>query len=203
MKLYYKPGACSLASHIILRELGETFGIDKVDTVNKKTENGEDYLKMNPKGYVPLLQLDSGEMLSEGVAILQYLADQHPEAGLVPQPGTLARAHLHEHLNYIASELHKSFSPFFAPGSTDEARQKVRINVEPKLDYFESIFSDGRKYLLGDRFSVADAYLFVVTRWTKPTGIGLEKWPKLAAFMQRIAEREKVKEAMRVEGLIK
>jgi glutathione S-transferase len=150
---------------------------------------------------VPLLQLDGGETITEGVAILQYLADQHPEAGLVPESGTLERARLHEHLNYIAAELHKSFSPFFAPSSTDADKQKVKINVEPKLDHFESTLSDGRKYLLGDKFSVADAYLFVVARWTKPTGIGLEKWPNLAAFMQRVGERDKVKEAMRVEGL--
>jgi glutathione S-transferase len=115
MKLYYKPGACSLASHIILREIGEDFEIEKVDTNTKKTETGADYLKINPKGYVPLLQLDGGETITEGVAILQYLADQHPEAGLVPESGTLERARLHEHLNYIAAELHKSFSPFFAP----------------------------------------------------------------------------------------
>jgi glutathione S-transferase len=203
MKLYYKPGACSLASHIILREIGEDFELDRVDTVHKKTESGADYLKINPKGYVPLLQLDSGETISEGVAILQYIADQHPEAGLVPESGTLQRARLHEHLNYIASELHKSFSPFFAPSSTDEDRQKVKTSVAPKLDHFESIFSDGRKYLLGDKFSVADAYLFVVTRWTKPTGIDLDKWPNLATFMERVAAREHVKEAMRVEGLIK
>jgi glutathione S-transferase len=201
MKLYYKPGACSLASHIVLREIGAPFEIDKVDTVNKKTESGDDYLNINPKGYVPLLQLDSGETISEGVAILQYVADQHPETGLTPESGTLARARLHEHLNYVASELHKSFSPFFAPTATDEDKQKVKTNVEPKLNHFEAIFSDGRKYLLGENFSVADAYLFVVVRWTKPTGIGLDKWPNLAAFMERMAAREKVKEAMRAEGL--
>lgn len=203
MKLYYKPGTCSLASHIVLCEIGKPFEIEKVDTATKITETGADYSKLNPKGYVPLLQLDSGETISEGVAILQYIADQHPEADLVPESGTLERARLHEHLNYIASELHKSFSPFFAPGASDEDKAKSKINVEHKLNHFESIFSDGRKFLLGEHFSVADAYLFVVARWTKPTGIGLDKWPKLAAFVERVANRDKTKEAMRAEGLIK
>jgi len=202
MKLYYKPGTCSLASHIVLREIGKIFELESVDTDAKTTETGADFSKINPKGYVPALRLGSGEVLTESPAILQYIADQNPDADLAPKPGTLERARLQEHLNYISAELHKAFVPFFSPHASDDEKRVAKANVELKMDHFESIFSDGREYLLGNKFSVSDAYLFVVSSWTKFTGIGMDKWPNIAAFSTRIAGRENVKNAMHTEGLL-
>jgi len=202
MKLYYKPGACSLASHIILKEIGHDFEIESVDTDNQITESGDNFTKINPKGYVPALRLDDGKILTEGAAVLQYLADQNPEAGLAPESGTLERARLQEHLNYTSTELHKAFGPFFSPSASDEEKQSAKQNIGRKMDHFESIFDDGRNYLLGDNFSVADAYFFVVSSWAIPTGIGLDKWPGIADFSTRVAGREKVQNAMRAEGLL-
>jgi len=202
MKLYYKPGTCSLASHIVLREIGKIFELESVDTDAKTTETGADFSKINPKGYVPALRLGSGEVLTESPAILQYIADQNPDADLAPKPGTLERARLQEHLNYISAELHKAFVPFFSPHASDDEKRVAKANVELKMDHFESIFSDGREYLLGNKFSVSDAYLFVVSSWTKLTGIGMDKWPNIAAFSTRIAGRENVKNAMHTEGLL-
>lgn len=202
MKLYYKPGACSLASHIILKEIGQDFEIESVDTDNQITESGDNFSKINPKGYVPVLSLDNGYNLTEGAAVLQYLADQNPEAGLAPESGTFERTRLQEHLNYISTELHKAFGPFFSPKTSDEEKQIATENVERKMDHFESIFDDGRAYLLGNKFSVVDAYFFVVSSWVVPTGIGLEKWPRIAAFSTRVADREAVQSAMRDEGLL-
>lgn len=202
MKLYYMPGACSLASHIVLREAGIDFEIEKVNPVTKETEKGADYIKINPKGYVPALRLDDGEVLTESAAVLQYIADTHPESDLAPSPGTLSRARLQEHLNYISSELLKSFVPYFVPGSREDARHAAKADIERKMDYFESIFSDGREYLVGDKFSISDAYFFVVTSWTNHAGVDLRKWPHISAFSARIAEREKVRDAMQAEGLL-
>jgi len=202
MKLYYKPGACPLATHIILKEIGKDFEIESVDTDKQVTGSGADFTKINPKGYVPVLQLDNGEYLTEGAAILQFLADQNPASELAPKNGTLQRARLQEHLNYISGELHKAFGPFFSSTSSDEEKQKAKINVENKLNYFESILSGEQKYLLGDKFSIADASFFVISSWALPTGIGLSKWPKIAAFSKRVANRASVQSAMRVEGLI-
>ena len=202
MQLYYKPGACSLASHIVLRELGEPFELDRVDTAAGRTEAGADFRAINPKGYVPTLTLEDGQVLTEGAAILQYLADRKPEAGLAPAAGTLERARLQEHLNYVASELHKAFGPFFSPDITDAGRAAAESKVAARFDYLETLFADGRSYLLGDRFSVADAYLFVVSSWSKPTGIDLDRWPHLQAFVSRVAGREPVQQALRAEGLL-
>lgn len=202
MKLYYKPGACSLASHIILKELNATFEIERVDTKTKVTETGADFTKINPLGYIPALQLDNGEILIEGVAIMQYLADQQPQHNLAPAPGTVARARLQQHLNFIASELHKAFSPLFSATLSDEERQKAKDNAAAKLDHFENILANGSTYLLGEQFTLCDAYLFVVANWTKPTGIGLEKWPHIAAFCGKVFKRPAVQAAMRAEGLI-
>jgi len=202
MKLYYSPGTCSLASHIVLREIGKDFDLEKVDTDSQKTETSADYNRINPKGKVPALELNDGQILTEGAAILQYIADQNPEAELAPKYATVDRAQLQEHLNCVASELHKAFGPLFNPNSSDDDKSKARINVEITMDHFESIFSDGRKYLVNNTFSVADAYLFVVSGWTVPTGIGLDKWPKIATFLTRVAGREKVQDAMRAEGLL-
>jgi glutathione S-transferase len=201
MKLYYSPGACSLSPHIVLRETGANFELERVDLGAGKTAGGADFKKINPKGYVPVLQLDSGEVLTEGAAIVQYLADQKPDAGLAPGPGTLERARLQEHLNYIAAEVHKGFSPLFSPSLDDAGRAAAKDKLAIRLDYLEQLFSDGRSFLLGNTFSVADAYLFVVLGWTKPTGIALEKWPHLQSFVARAAGRAAVQAALKAEGL--
>ncbi len=201
MKLYYLPGACSLASHIALREVGAAFDLERVDNATKKTEAGADFLEINPKGYVPVLTLEGGDVLTEGAAILQFIADQNPTTGLAPQAGTLERTRLQEHLSYVSSELHKSFSPLFNPASTEAEKTAAKTRVAQKLDQVEQILADGRSFLLGDQFTVADAYLFVVANWTGPTGIGLDAWPKIAAFQQRVAAREAVQAALKAEGL--
>lgn len=200
MKLYYIPGACSLSPHISLREAGVSFELDKVDA--GKTAGGKDFKTINAKGYVPALQLDSGEVLTEGAAVVQFIADQNPKAGLAPPAGTIARARLQEHLNFIASELHKAFGPLFNPQASEESKKAAPDQVAKRLDYVESLLADGRTFLLGDTFSVADAYLFVVANWTGPTQIGLDRWPKLKAFVARVAERPAVQAAMKAEGLI-
>lgn len=202
MKLYYSPGACSLSPHIVMREAGMAFDMERVDLASHQTETGADFTQINPKGYVPALRLDDGQVLTEGAAIVQYIADLHPEAALAPKPGTLERTRLQEYLNYIAAEYHKAFVPLFSSDATEAAKAVAVNNVGRRLDYFEKIFSDGRAYLMGDKFSVADAYLFVVSNWTKPTGISLDKWPNVTAFVARVAGRGKVQDALRAEGLI-
>jgi glutathione S-transferase len=202
MKLYYLPGACSLASHITLREVGADFDIEALDKDHSKTASGADFLAINPKGYVPTLSLDDGEVLTEGVAILQYLADQHPEKNLAPAAGSLARTRLQEYLNFVATELHKSFSPLFNPESSEDMKAAAKKKVTQRLGLVEKWLSDGRKFLLGDSFTVADSYLFTVANWTGPTGIGLDAWPNLAAYQQRVAGRETVQAALKAEGLV-
>lgn len=201
MKLYYSPGACSLSPHIVLRELGLPFDLEKVDTKTHKTADGADFHDINPKGYVPVLRLDSGDLLTEGTAIVQYLADQHPASGLVPPAGTLARARLQESLNYIATEVHKAFTPLFTPGISDDSRQAALQKVSKRLSYLEDVLEDGRPYLAGDALSVADIYLFVVLNWTGHVGMQLEQWPRLKALAGRIAERKAVQEALQAERL--
>ncbi len=202
MQLYYKPGACSLASHIVLEELGQPFDIERVDTAAGTTETGADFAAINPKGYVPALRLDDGQVLTEGAAILQFLADRRPDAGLAPAAGTLSRARLQEHLNYVASELHKAFGPFFAANATEADKARAEDSVAVKFDRIEADLADGRHYLMGDAFSVADAYLFVVASWARPSGIDLERWPNLRAYVTRVARRHAVRRAMRSEGLL-
>lgn len=202
MILFYKQGACSLASHIILHEVNTAFQLDEVDTDSGFAKSGLDYKTVNPKGYVPALGLDSGEVLTEGTSILLYLADQHPECGLAPSAGTLARARLHEYLNYTSSELHKAFGPFFSSSATDEDKTQAGTNVAAKFDYLETLLSDGRTYLLGDRFTVADAYLFVVSNWSNFIGVELQKWPNVAGFVGRVTERPATQAALTAEGLI-
>lgn len=202
MKLFYSPGTCSLSPHIVLRELNLEFELERVDTSTKKTESGRDFLTINPNGYVPALQLASGgEILTEGAAVVQFLADQHAESNLAPRAGTLDRARLQEHLNFIASELQKAFGPLFNAGSTDAAKRDAVVNVGRRLDRFETVLQDGRSYLMGEQFTVADAYLFVVSGWATPNGIGLDKWPNLRAFGERVAARKTVQAALRAEGL--
>lgn len=201
MKLYYAPGACSLSPHIVLRETGTPFELERVDTSTKMTESGDDFRKVNPKGYVPALRLDDGDVLTEGAAIVQYIADTNGADELAPPVGTLGRARLQEHLNFVASELHKSFSPLFRPNASEEAKGAAVANVERHFAHVEGLLGDGCVHLLGDTFTVADSYLFVVARWAIPTGIGLDRWPSLAGFVERVQGRPAVKAAMAAEGL--
>lgn len=201
MKLYYSPGACSLASHIALREAGAAFDLERVDLKQKKTEHDADFTAINPKGYVPTLALDDGEVLTEGAAILQYIADQHPAAGLAPAAGTLARARLQEQLTFVAAEVHKAFGPLFNPAATDAEKEVAKSRLGLRLGFLDKLLSDGRSYLLGESFSVADAYLFTVASWTKHFGIDLATWPKVAALCQRVAGRAAVQAALKAEGL--
>lgn len=202
MKLYYKPGACSLASHIALYETGAAFQIEAVDTDTGRTATGADFRAINPKGYVPALELAGGQILTEGAAVLQWIADQHPGAGLAPGAGTLDRARLQEVLNWISSELHKAFGPLFRAAATDEDRATARINVAAKFDRADDLLADGRDWLVAGRFTVADAYLFAVVNWANFTGIDLARWPALAAHVARVAARPSAQKAMTAEGLI-
>lgn len=202
MKLYYAPGACSLSPHISLHEAGADFEIVRVDTKTHRTETGADYKAVNPKGYVPALVLESGEVVTEGAAVVQYIADRFPAAKLAPENGTLARTRLQEQLNFISSELHKAFSPLFDPTASPDAKEAATLQVAKRLTHVESLLADGRPYLLGEVFSVADAYLFTVVNWSSGTGIALMQWPHLAAYMQRIGTRPAVRSAMRAEGLV-
>ena len=202
MQLYYSPGACSLASHITLREAGLPVELKKADTKTKKLEDGSDYLAVNSKGAVPALRLDDGQVLTEGPAILQYLADQKPESKLAPKAGTLERYRLLEWLNFITSEVHKSFSPLFNPAADAAVKQYTTQNIEKKFDWINKQLA-GKQYLTGDQFTIADAYLFVVVNWSNFVGIDLGRWPALKAFQDRVAARPKVQEALAAEGLQK
>ncbi|MGH1543167.1 MAG: glutathione transferase GstA [Arenicella sp.] len=202
MKLFYKPGACSLASHIILHEINKTAELEQVNTQTGLTEHGLDYSTINSNGYVPALQLDSGDILTEGASILQYLADQHPDSNLAPAYGTIARARLQEYLNYVSSELHKAFGPLFSDSSSEQDKQQAKQNVANKFNYLERLLEDNKPFLLGDKFSVADAYLFVVSNWSNFVGIELKQWPTILNYVNRIAQRPAVTAAMRAEGLI-
>jgi len=202
MKLYFSPGACSLAPHIVLHEAGFHFETEKVDIPAKKTASGADYWQINPKGYVPTLELDSGERLTEVSTILQYLADQKPESGLAPEIGTMARYRLMEALNFVATEVHKSVGALFNPQMTPEMKDVQKAYITRRFDALNRMM-DGQSYLTGDRFTVADAYLFNVLRWCGFHKIDLTAWPNIAAFVERIASRPQVQAAMRAEGLIK
>jgi glutathione S-transferase len=202
MKLYYFAGACSLSPHIVLLEAGLPYTLVKVDSKTKKTENGGDYLAVNSKGAVPALQLDDGRVLTEGPAIVQYLADLKPESGLAPRAGTFERYQLMEILNFITSEVHKSFSPLFNPASSTDMKEAAVNTLSKKFDWLTG-FLGKKPYLLGNTFTVADAYLFTVLNWTGHVKIDLAKWPVVAEFKDRVAKRPKVIEAMKEEGLIK
>lgn len=202
MKLYYMPGACSLSPHIVALEAGLTLQLEKVDGKTKRTASGEDFLQINPKGYVPALQLDSGELLTEGPAIVQYLADLKPGSNLAPANGTLPRYQLQAWLGYINSELHKSFSPLFNPASTDELKAERSAYLKRRYEYIDGILAS-HPYLLGEHFSAADAYLFTVTQWARLVKLDLSEFKALGDFQQRVAARPAVQAAMRAEGLVK
>lgn len=203
MKLLYTPGACSLSPHIVLCELDLPFELEAVDLRTKTTASGADFAAINPKGYVPALQLDDGEVLTEGAAIVQYLVDKHAPGTLAPVAGTVERARLNGHLNFISAELHKAFGPLFNPAITPEAREAELANLGRKLDVVDRTLSDGGPYLTGAGFTVADAYLFVVLSWTPNFGVDLARWPRLVAFRQRVVARAAVQAAMAAEGLPK
>ena len=200
MKLYYTPGACSLSPHIVAEEAGIALDLVKVDGASKKMAGGGDFLTVNPKGYVPALELDDGEVLTEGPAIVQYLADQKPAAGLAPANGTIERARVQSMLGYINSEVHKTYSPLFNPKTTAETRDDRVAYLLKRYAYIEKAL-EGHDYLFGDRFGIADAYLFTVTKWAPHVKLDLGAFPNLAAFQKRVAARAAVQAAMKAEGL--
>lgn len=201
MKLYYAPGACSLASHIALQEAGKPFEIDRLNVPTKTTADGNDFMQINPKGYVPTLKLDDGSILTEGAVILQYIADQNPNSGLAPKRGTMERYRLQEWLNFIATEIHKSFGPLFNKTGPEESKSNARNLLTKRLTYVETQLA-GKPYLMGDTFTVADAYLFVVLSWSGHAGFDLSPFQKIKEYIDRIAQRPSVRAAMKVEGLI-
>jgi len=202
MKLYYVPGACSMAPHIALREAGLSFEIDKMDPATRRTEQGEDYLKVNPKGSVPALRLDNGEVLTEVAVVLQYIADQKPGANLAPATGSMARYRLAEWLNYISSEVHKQLGPFFNPKLPPEWRENQVSLLSKRFDILAAHLKS-HAYLMGDSITVADVYLFTVLNWCNLIKVDLSKWPALTEYLGRIASRPAVQATLKAEGLVK
>ncbi len=202
MKLYYKAGACSLSPHIVLREAGLDFELERVDLASKKTGSGGDYFGVNPTGYVPALALDDGQLLTEGPAIVQYLADLVPEKRLAPPAGTMERVRLQDWLNFIATELHKGFSPLYNPRAPEEWKSVARELLAKRIALVAERLT-GRDYLMGDAFTVADAYLFTVLNWAAFAKVDLSPWPVLGAYQARVAARPAVRAALLAEGLIK
>ena len=202
MKLYYAAGACSLSPHIVALEAGIAVELEKVDTKAKRTASGEDYWQINPKGYVPALQLDNGELLTEGTAIVQYLADLKPESGLAPANGTTARYRLQETLGYISSELHKSYTPLFKPDTPDAVRDERKDYLRKRYALLDQHLSK-HDWLIGEQFTAADAYLFTVTNWAQHVGLDLSDFPAILAFQQRVSSRPQVQSALKAEGLLK
>ena len=202
MKLYYSPGACSLSPHIALCESGLDFTPVRASTKTHKLDDGTDYYSINPLGYVPLLELDGGEQLHEGPAILQYIADQVPDKQLAPANGTLARYQLQSWLNFIATEVHKGFSPLFNPATPADYKKMCLDRLGQRLQWVNDQLQDGG-YVMGEQFTVADGYLFTVTNWAKPMNLDLSHLDKLVALRQRISERPAVVAAMKAEGLVK
>lgn len=200
MKLYYSPGACSLSPHIALREIGAEFDLAKVDTKSKRVEDDRDFREVNPYGYVPALELDTGEVILEGPAIVQYIADLRPEAGIAPANGTLERTRVQSALALVNSEIHKAAGALFDPQLDEAGKAAATGRLESRLDVLDKQFGDA-SYIANNRYSVADAYLFVVLRWLRLLRIGLEKWPALKAHHARIGERPAVQAALAAEGL--
>ena len=202
MKLYYFTGACSLASNISLREAGLKFELVKVDRRSRRAADGLDYKEVNPKGYVPALTLDNGEVLTENVAVLQYIADRNPAARLAPPAGTMERYRLMEWLGFISSEIHKNFSPLFREDAPEETKQFVRKLLSIRLDYLNRAIGN-RPFLMGEQFTVADAYLFTVLGWSRHLNFDLGKWPQVQRYVERVGARPQVAEALKAEGLVK
>lgn len=202
MKLYFSPGACSLSPHIVLQEAGLDFTLERVDIRARQTAGGADFLTINSKGYVPALELKDGTVLTEGPAIVQFIADLVPDRQLVPAHGTLERYQVIEWLNFIATEVHKSFGPLFKPNATDDIKEAARSNLSNRLGWIAARL-EGRDFLMGSQFTVADAYLFTVLGWANFVQFDLSPWPVLAAYTQRVAARPAVQQALRDEGLIK
>jgi glutathione S-transferase len=202
MKLYYSPGACSLSPHIVLHESGLAFEALRTSTKTHQLDDGTDYYTINPKGYVPLLELDDGQRLSEGPVIVQYIADQVPEKNLAPANGTMARYRVQEWLNFTTSELHKTYGTLFTPGMPEEAKQMARNRLLQRYQWLDQQLA-GKHYLMGDTFSVADAYLFTVSNWAGHVGVDITGLPNLQAFMARMAARPAVQAALAAEGLLK
>lgn len=202
MKLFFSPGACSLSPHIALREAGLPFDLVKVDLASKKTQDGQAFTEVNPKSYVPALTLPDNSVLTEGPAIVQYVADQAPERKLAPAAGSIERYRLMELLNFISTELHKGFSPLFHAKTPEEAKTQAREQLNKRLGAIaEQLSADDRPYLMGKDFSVADGYLFTVLRWAPHLKVDLSPWPALGAFVQRVGQRPAVQAALRAEGL--
>jgi len=201
MKLYYWPGACSLSPHIVAREAGIALDLAQLDRAERKTADGVVLSSVNPKNQVPVLELDDGQRLTEGAVIVQYLADSKPGSGLLPAPGAMERYRVEEWLNYVGSELHKTFTPLFRPTTPEEFKKISREFLAQRFDWIDQQLA-GKQYLFGDNFTVADAYLFVVLRWSPRVGVDLSKWPNIVAYMERVAARPKVQEALKAEGLV-
>ena len=201
MKLYYSPGACSLSPHIVLREAGLPFEAVLASTKTHKLQDGTDYYSINPKGYVPLLELDDGERLTEAAVILQYIADRKPGT-LAPAFGSIERYRLMEWLNFIATEVHKQFAPLFYPTTPDATKEAQKAKLAARFDHVSKTLAK-QPYLTGNNFTIADAYLFTVVNWSGNLGIDLGRWPALQQFQARVAARPGVQKAMKEEGLIK
>jgi glutathione S-transferase len=201
MKLYYSPGACSLSPHIVACEAELSIELVKVDLQSKLTETGEDFRQLNPNGYVPLLILDDGNRLSEGPAIVQYLADLAPDKKLIPPAGTFERYQVQQWLNFIATEIHKNYTPLFTPDAPEAAKQLALATLTRRLDTVAEQLAS-QPFLLGDHFSVADVYLFVTLSWGQYINVDISQWPSLARYADKIAERPAVQKAMQEEGLI-
>ena len=199
--LYYSPGACSQAPHILMHEVGLEHDAKRVDLRNKTLEDGSDYLQVNPKGAVPALRVDSGEVLTENAVVLQFIGDLVPDSGVLPSLGDFRRYRVLEMVNFITTELHKRFSYLFSRDASDEVKQFVRGDLAKKLDWIDRRLSTG-PFLMGEELTLPDPYLFVITRWTDRM-IGLDNWPKLTAFYERMLQRDSVRNVLRFEGLLK
>jgi glutathione S-transferase len=200
MKLYYAPGACSLSPHIVSREAGIDLELERADLAQKKTETGKDFWGINPKGQVPVLETDDGQKLTEGPVIVQYLADQKPGSGLAPASGTIDRYRVQEWLSFVGSEMHKTYGPLFRPTTPEEFKVLSREVLGKRIAWLDQQLA-GKQYLMGDKFTVADAYLFTVLRWSPRVGVDLSKSPNVVAYVDRVAARPKVQEALKAEGL--
>ncbi|HEY3859340.1 MAG TPA: glutathione transferase GstA [Gammaproteobacteria bacterium] len=198
MKLYFSPGACSLASTIAFHEAGVPVELVRVDTGVHKLKDGSDYYKISPRGYVPALQLDDGEVFTEGAALLQYIGDLSPASAVIPKQGTVDRLRANSWLTFISSEIHKTYSPLFNKDLSDDAKAIFKAKLGKRFDELDHHFLT-HKYLMGEQFTVADAYLYTVISWSPHVGIELGKWPHLAEYRQRVADRPKVKAALQAE----